>query len=124
MLYFFATHPRPSWPFSVPVGIGKPVVELIDYLENDHMKHCLPKDVSSGMGSLPVDFIYVNGKPTSKRTTKTLPMTNIRLNGKESYRSILPYFTTSDISPERINEIGKERLSMLYPQVFDNIPSN
>ena len=93
------------------------MVELIRYLKEEHLPHCLPRDLSSGLGSLPVDYVYLNGKKTQTRTTKTLPITNKPLNGKESYKNILPYFTTSDITPERINEIGEQRLKALYPQV-------
>ena len=83
------------------------------------MRHCLPRDLASGMSELPVDFIYVDGNRTNTRTTKRLPITNEILDGRKSYKNILPYFTTSDITPERINEIGKERLNALYPQVGD-----
>ena len=44
-------------------GVGKPVLKLIDYLEFNHSIHCLPNDLSSGLGNLPVSHIYVNGTP-------------------------------------------------------------
>ena len=44
-------------------GVGKPVLKLIDYLEFNHSIHCLPNDLSSGLGNLPVSYIYVNGTP-------------------------------------------------------------
>ena len=100
-------------------GIGKPIVDLINYMERDHIRHCLPRDLASGISELPVDFIYVDGNSTNTRTTKRLPITNEILDGRKAYKNILPYFTTSDITPERINEIGNERLNALYPQVID-----
>ena len=44
-------------------GVGKPVLKLIDYLEFNHSIHCLPNDMSSGLGNLPVSHVYVNGTP-------------------------------------------------------------
>lgn len=44
-------------------GVGKPVLKLIDYLEFNHSVHCLPNDLSSGLGNLPVSHVYVNGTP-------------------------------------------------------------
>ena len=88
-------------------------------MEKDHTRHCLPRDLASGMSELPVDFIYVDGNRTNTRTTKRLPIMNEILDGRKSYKNILPFFTTSDITPERINEIGNERLNALYPQVCD-----
>ena len=92
-------------------------MELMKYMENVHVRHCLPRDLASGIAELPVGVIYVDGLPTKNRTTKRLPITNASLSGKETYRNILHYFTTSNISPERIKEIGQERLDVLYPQV-------
>ncbi len=87
-------------------------------MNKDHLRHCLPRDLASGISELPVDFIYLDGNRTSNRTTKRLPITNEILDGKKSYKNILPYFTTSEITPERVNEIGQQRLKALYPEVW------
>ena len=100
-------------------AIGQPIVELINYMEQVHLRHCLPRDLASGIAELPVDYIYIDGKRTNTSTTKRLPIMGEILNGKNSYKNILPYFTTSEITPERVNEIGKERLQILYPQVIE-----
>lgn len=98
-------------------GIGQPLIDLMHYLEFDHMRHCLPNDDASGLGGLPVDYVYIDGKPDLKnRTTKKLP-TGELLNGTESYRMILSYFTTTDISPEKIYEEGKKQLDGFYSEV-------
>ena len=81
------------------------------------MGHCLPRDLSSGLAGLPVDFIYIDGVASIIPTTKVLPITGQKLNGKENYKNILPYFTTSDIMPDEIYKIGQEILAALYPQV-------
>jgi len=96
-------------------GVGKPVLKLIDYLEFNHSIHCLPNDLSSGLGNLPVSHIYVNGTP-GERTTKKMPLTGAPLSGKDTYKKILYYFTTSDISPEQINTEGEKQLSFFYNQ--------
>ena len=90
---------------------------MMDYLKNDHLRHCLPHSVPSGMSSLPVDYIYEDGVRTSTRTTKKLPLTGQPLDGRTTYVNTLPYFTTSDITPDEINKIGEDGLKALYPQV-------
>lgn len=100
-------------------GIGQPLLDLINYLENDHKRHCLPNDVASGLANLPVDYVFVNGTPDkSQPTNKTLP-SGEPLNGTESYKLILSYFTTTDISPEDIFAEGKKQLKFFYDQVID-----
>ena len=101
------------------LGVGEPIVDLINYMEKEHLRHCLPEDLSSGLASLPVDYIYLDGKRTTQRTTKTLPLTGQALSGKNSYKNMLFYFTTSDITPEEINKLGEKRLKELYSQVND-----
>ena len=98
-------------------GIGRPMVDLLRYLEYEHVRHCLPLDVSSGLANLPVEYIYQDGKKTNERTTRRLPLTNKVLDGKNAYKNMLPYFTTSDKTPEEVNKIGEDRLKVLYPQV-------
>ena len=97
-------------------------MELINYMKNVHIRHCLPRDLADGIAELPVKFIYRDGNVTNITTTRRLPITNGILSGKETYRNILPYFTTSNISPERVNEIGQQRLKALYPQVNIDSP--
>ena len=97
-------------------GLGEPMMDLINYLDGEHMRHCLPNDVASGLGGLPVDYVYVDGVPDKTRpTTKKLP-TGELLNGTDTYRLILSYFTTTDISPEKIYEEGLIQLKSFYAQ--------
>ena len=98
-------------------GIGQPLLDLINYLEFDHMKHCVPDNVSSGLSNLPLDYVYVNDVPDKNQpTTKKLP-TGEKLNGKETYKKILSYFTTTDISAEQIYEEGRRQLDYFYSEV-------
>ena len=99
-------------------GFGKPMLKLMRYLEFNHSVHCLPNDLSSGLGNLPVDYVYYNGKPnTNEKTTKTLPLTNIRLSGKVSYRKHLSFFTTTKLTASDIFKEGQKELDIFYPEV-------
>jgi len=99
-------------------GFGEPVLNLIHYLEYEHSRHCLPETVASGLANLPVDYVYTDGVPDlGNRTTKVLPGTGGELRGNETYRMILSYFTTFDISPEEIDQEGNKQLNVYMPQV-------
>ena len=99
-------------------GFGEPVLNLIHFLEYEHSRHCLPTEVASGLANLPVDFVYTDGVPDlGNRTTKILPGSGRELNGTETYRMILSYFTTFDISPQRIYEEGIQQLNVFMPKV-------
>lgn len=85
------------------------------YLRKDHIKHCVPSNVSSGPATLPLSFVYVNNTADkSKPTNKSLPTGEV-LNGKKSYQQIVSYFTTITMSPEEIYELGLKMLNELYP---------
>ena len=98
-------------------GFGKPILALLKYLEFNHSLYCLPDDVSSGLGNLPVDYIYYNGTRTNQKTIRKLPITNEVISGKATYERILPYFTTSNITAEEIYKEGLRQLDYFYPKV-------
>ena len=52
-----------SFRDALVAGVGRPILKLIDYLEYNHSRHCLPNDLSSGLGNLPVSHVYVDGIP-------------------------------------------------------------
>ena len=79
--------------------IGEPLVSLFDYLENDHMTHCVPSNVSSGLGTRPISFVFVNGTRTSEQASRTLDGTERIMEGKEAYAEILSYFTSTKHTP-------------------------
>lgn len=43
-------------------NIGEPLHDLIVYMKEEHVQYCPPSDISSGLGSLPLKYIYKNGK--------------------------------------------------------------
>ena len=98
-------------------GVGQPLLDLISYLDIDHKSHCLPNDLASGLANLPVDYVYTNGIPDKNKPTVKALQTGEPLNGTESYKLILSYFTTTDISPEEIFAEGKKQLKFFYDQV-------
>ena len=81
------------------------------------MRHCVLSNVSSGLATLPLPYVYVNNTADKSRpTNKSLPTGEI-LNGKESYKQIVSYFTTNTMTPDEIYELGLKMLNQLYPQV-------
>ncbi|XP_031556875.1 uncharacterized protein LOC116293574 [Actinia tenebrosa] len=99
-------------------GFAQPLLELVHYMEFQHVRHCPPDKVSSGLSELPLDYVYVDGVPdVSQVTNKTLP-TGERVDGKKTYKTILSFFTTSDITPEQVYEEGVKQLDIFMPQVL------
>ena len=94
---------------------------LFRYLRRDHIQHCVPSNVSSGLATLPLSFVYANNTAIkSRQTNKSLP-TGELLNGTKSYKQIVSYFTTNTMTPDDIHELGYKMLKELYPQVRDMI---
>eukprot|EP00794_Sanderia_malayensis_P009549 gene9550-10536_t len=98
--------------------LGKPLKQFIDYVKNNYSTHCVPDEVSSGLGNLPLDYVWVNQKEDkSQPTTKKLP-TGEPLNGPKAYAMILPYFTTNSMTANEIYDLGQRMLNTLYPQAL------
>ena len=79
------------------------------YLQTENLEHCVPSSVSSGLGSLPLSYVYINGTQTAETTSKQLP-SGEALNGRKAYESISK---TSD----QVHQLGKGMLRKLYPEV-------
>lgn len=95
---------------------GAPLTELMNYLKSEYSIYCVPENISSGLATLPVKYIYVNGTRTENRTTQKLPSGEM-LNGSRTYENILYYYTTSsELTPDRIHELGREKLKTLYAE--------
>ncbi|KAK3740549.1 hypothetical protein QZH41_004318 [Actinostola sp. cb2023] len=96
--------------------VGKPIHDMLRYFEFEHMQYCPTDDIVSGYKDLPVSFVYKNGTAL-RPTTKRLPNGEL-ISGEKSYKKILNYFTSTDISPETINELGFELIEKYYNQVI------
>lgn len=86
------------------------------FIKEEHIAHCAPDSVATGLGSLPLAYVFVNGSQTSTTTTQRLP-TGGKLNGKDSYKKILAHFTTNSQTPDEIYNLGKDMRDKLYSEV-------
>lgn len=87
------------------------------YLKLEHSRHCVPSNVSSGLAGLPLTHVWFDGRQNvSFPTTQTLP-TGEKLNGSWAYSQIMSYFTTNQMTPLQVHELGKKQLDILYPLV-------
>ena len=84
------------------------------------MRHCVPSNVSSGLASLPLPYVYVDGVPNLSRPTHPYLPSGERLNGSLSFEQIVSYYTTTDITPTEMQALGYEKLRSLYKQVIQS----
>ena len=99
--------------------VGKPLDSLLRFLEFNHSQYCVPSNVSSGLATLPLWYIYKNGTNTWINTTRVLP-SGEPLDGKKAYAMILPYFTTNDMHPNEVYDLGATMLRKLYPRAVES----
>ncbi|KAL9959270.1 hypothetical protein ACROYT_G032580 [Oculina patagonica] len=98
-------------------NLGRPLHNLIRFLETEYMRHCVPNNASSGLSSLPLPHVYVNGVVKSDQpTTQKLPSGH-KLNGTQAYLKLISIFTNLDFSPKQLRDIAQERLDVLMSQV-------
>lgn len=89
--------------------VGIPLVNLLRYLEMDHMKHCVPSNVSSGLFNRPLRYVYYNGVPNvSEPASRRLPSGEM-IDGKAGYERTMRFFTTTN------HTAGK---TILFPSCF------
>ena len=86
------------------------------YVEKEHLQYCAPSNLSSGLATLPLDYVYINGSKTDIKTTKMLP-TGEKLDGRATYLKLLQYFTTTEKTPDEIYELGWSLINRSYPEV-------
>ena len=87
------------------------------YIEKEHFRHCVPSNVSSGLASLPLKYVWIDGKENKSWPTEPNLPTGEPLNGSLAYSKIMSYFTTNKITPMEVHELGKKQLDILYPMV-------
>ena len=67
---------------------------LFRHLETEYIRHCIPSNVSSGLSSLPLPYMYVDEIAKSDQpTTQELPSRD-RLSGAQTYLKLISVFTT------------------------------
>ena len=80
--------------------------------------------MSSGLATLPLDYVWVDGKENKSWPTDKMLPTGEMLDGKMAYSEIMAFFTTNEMTPDYVNQLGKEQLKKLYPQVSTQISIN
>jgi len=97
---------------------------IVSYLKMEHIRHCVPSNVSSVLASLPLKYVWVDGKENKSWPTDPYLSTGEPLNGKKAYSQIMSYFTTNAMTPVDVHELGKKQLDIYYPMVsyFRNQP--
>ena len=76
--------------------VGIPLVNLLQYLATDHMKHCVPSNVSSGLFNRPVHYVYYDGiANVSEPASRRLPSGEM-IDGKAGYERTMRFFTTTN----------------------------
>ena len=90
---------------------------LFRQLETEYIRHCIPSNVSSGLSSLPLPYMYVDEIAKSDQpTTQELPSGD-RLSGAQTYLKLISVFTTLVVSPEKLKHISQEKLDELLSHV-------
>ena len=77
-------------------NVEEPLAELFTYLENEHMKSCPPQNASSGMGTIPLKYVYHDEVETGERTNQTLGNGDQIVSGREAYQTVLSFYTTTN----------------------------
>ena len=90
---------------------------LFRYLETEYIRHCIPSNVSSGLPSLPLPYMYVDGMAKSDQPTTQELSSGDRLSGTQTYLKHISVFTTLDVSPEKLKHISQEKFDELLSQV-------
>lgn len=83
--------------------VGVPLANLLRYLAQDHMKHCVPSNVSSGLFNRPLSYVYYNGVPNkSEPTNKRLPTGEV-IQAKAAYERTMRFFTSTNDDAGKMN---------------------
>lgn len=89
-------HLEQSMVESLISHIGVPLANLFKYLADDHLKHCVPSNASSGLFNRPVRYVYKNGVPNvSEPASRRLP-TGELIDAKSGYERTMRFFTTTN----------------------------
>ncbi|XP_066927673.1 uncharacterized protein [Clytia hemisphaerica] len=96
--------------------IGKPVHDLIKYMKDEHIQHCPPSSISSGLGSLPLKYVYKNGQIDGDATQK-LPGTKTPINVTAGYKRLLAYYTSGNYTGDNAFEVGTKLADSYYKEV-------
>lgn len=88
------------------------------YLEDEYRLNCIKdQNILSGLGKLPLNFKFYDDTPDpSKPTFQELP-TGEKLSGATTYETLMPFFTTLEITPTELRQKAVTRRDELYREV-------
>ena len=88
-------------------------------MEGEHKSHCPTPNLSAGLQKMPLPYVYSEQTGRWNGTVPTTPKlpSGEELVGSKSYESLMRFFTTFDISPEKLKWKALERLYDLHNQV-------
>lgn len=92
-------------------------MHVFRYIKDEHIRHCVPGNVSSGWANLPLKHVWLDGKEKKSWSTNPYLSDGKKLNGSQAYTTILSYFTTNDMTPTEVTELGEKLLGLYYPMV-------
>ena len=69
------------------------------------------------MGRLPLKYVWFDGKELKDRPTDPTLAGGHRLDGHDAYSMIMSYFTTNNMKPNEVHDLGKRQVAELYPKV-------
>ena len=90
---------------------------IFRYIKEEHILYCVPSNVSSGLANLPLKYVWFDGKENKSWPTHPYLPTGEPLNGSWAYSQVMSYFTTKNMSPMEVQQLGKEQLEILYRMV-------
>lgn len=90
------------------------------YLSTEYIYNCPSDDLlKNGLSSLPVHYQYVRGKPIlTMPTTRVLPLTGGKLDGKVLYGKILRKWVTLNVTADTLYENGKKQVEYFYEKII------
>ena len=92
-------------------------MHVFRYIKDEHIRYCVPGNVSSGWANLPLKHVWLDGKENKSWSTSPYLSDGKKLNGSQAYTTILSYFTTNDMTPTEVTELGEKLLGLYYPMV-------
>ena len=94
---------------------------IFRHVEDEHIRHCVPGNVSSGWATLPLEHVWLDGKENKSWSTNPYLSDGKPLNGSLAYSTILSYFTTNNMTLMEITELGKKLLDLYFPMVSRDV---
>lgn len=100
-------------------NIARPVVRMLKYLEQEHLKNCPSDTYANGLGSLPLKVVFYEDLADPSQLAKQRLPTGEGLSGSQTYQNLMRFFTTLNITALELRDKAMTRLNELYKQAVD-----